>query len=76
MNITAEKIVTDAMELPPTLRAFIAEKLIESLDEPDGLLLSAQWKEEIQRRCAEIDQDAGQLFNADTVFNKAYASLA
>jgi putative addiction module component (TIGR02574 family) len=75
MHITAEKIVTDAMELPPTLRAFIAEKLIESLDEPDSLPLSAQWKEEIQRRCAEIDQDAGQLRNADAVFNKAYASL-
>lgn len=75
MNITAEKIITDAMELPPTLRAFIAEKLLESLDEPDGLPLSTQWKEEIQRRCAEIDQDAGRLRNADAVFNKAYASL-
>ncbi len=75
MNITAEKIVTDAMELPPALRAFVAEKLIESLDETDSLPLSAQWKEEIRRRCAEIDKNSAQLRDADAVFKKAYASL-
>ncbi len=70
MNITAEEIVTDAMELSPALRAFVVEKLIESLDQSDSLPLSAQWKEEILRRCAEIDRDASQLRNADTVFKK------
>lgn len=75
MNITAEKIVTDALELPPALRAFVAEKLIESLEESDSLPLSAQWKEEILRRCAEIDKNGAQLCNADAVFKKAYASL-
>jgi hypothetical protein len=73
MNITAEKIVTDAMELSPALRAFVAEKLIESLDESDTL--SAQWKEEILRRCTEIDRDASQLRDVDAVFKKAYATL-
>jgi putative addiction module component (TIGR02574 family) len=75
MNITAEKIVTDAMELPPALRAFVAEKLIESLDESDSLPLSAQWKEEILRRCAEIDKNGVQLRDVDAIFKKAYASL-
>jgi len=75
MNITAEKIVTDALELPPALRAFVAEKLIESLDESDSLPLSTQWKEEILRRCAEIDKNGAQLCNADAVFKKAHASL-
>ena len=31
MNSTAEKVVWEALELPPALRAFVAEKLIESL---------------------------------------------
>lgn len=75
MNITAEKIVTDAMGLPPVLRAFVAEKLIESLDESAGLPLSAKWKEEIRRRCAEVDSSAGHLRDADAVFKNAYASL-
>ena len=75
MSITVEKIVTDAMGLPPALRAFVAEKLIESLDESAGLPLSAKWKEEIRRRCAEIDSSAGHLRDADAVFKNAYASL-
>jgi hypothetical protein len=68
MSITAEKIVTDAMGLPPVLRAFVAEKLIESLDESDSLPLSAKWKEEIRRRCDELDSSAGHLRDADAVF--------
>jgi putative addiction module component (TIGR02574 family) len=75
MSITAEKIVTDAMALPPVLRAFVAEKLIESLDESAALPLSEKWKEEIRRRCAELDSSAGNLRDADEVFKNAYASL-
>jgi hypothetical protein len=37
MRTAAEKVVSEAMGLPPTLRAFVAEKLIESLDAPGGL---------------------------------------
>ena len=75
MIITAEKIVSDALRLPPVLRAFVAEKLIESLDESAGRPLSEKWKEEIRRRCAEIDSSAGHLRDADEVFKNAYASL-
>jgi putative addiction module component (TIGR02574 family) len=75
MNTTAKKIVAEAMELPAVLRAFIAEKLIESLDESPVLPLSTAWKEEVRRRCAEIDSSAAQLRDADVVFKNAYASL-
>ena len=73
MSTTAEKIVTDAMGLPPALRAFVAEKLIESLDAPDDSPLSAKWKEEVRCRCAELDRGAVELRTADA---KARASLA
>jgi len=76
MTTTAEKVVTEAMGLPPTLRAFVAEKLIESLDAPDSPPLSAKWRKEVRRRCAEVDRGAVRLRNADAVFAKAYASLA
>ncbi len=75
MSITAEKVVSEAMELPPALRAFVAEKLIESLDLPEAPGLSAKWKKEIRRRSAEIDRGSVKLRTADTVFKKAYASL-
>lgn len=57
------------------MRAFVAEKLIESLDACDGPPLSAKWREEVRRRCAEMDSGATELRDADMVFAKAYASL-
>ncbi|HCC54141.1 MAG TPA: addiction module antitoxin RelB [Desulfobulbaceae bacterium] len=75
MATTVEKIMDEAMGLPPTLRAFVAEKLIESLDVRD-YPLSATWQVEIRRRCAEIDNSTARLRDADTVFKNAYASLA
>ena len=76
MSTTAEKVMTEAMALPPTLRAFVAEKLIESLDAPDSPPLSAKWRKEVRRRCAEVDRGAVNLRDADAVFAKAYAALA
>ena len=76
MAPTAEKVMKDAMGLPPELRAFVAEKLIESLDVPEAPPLSAKWKKEVRRRCAEMDRGAVKLRAAGAVFAKAYAALA
>ena len=74
MKTTAEKVVSEAMELPPALRAFVAEQLIESLDAPAVPQLSAKWKREIRRRCAEVDRSV-KLSDASTVFAWAATSL-
>ena len=76
MNKTLEKVMSDALELPPALRAFMAEKLIESLDSSDVPALSSKWKTEIRRRSVEIDQGIAKLHSADAVFKKAFASLS
>ena len=75
MSTTAKKVVRQAMALPPALRAFVAEKLLESLDAPECPPLSPKWKKEVRRRCAEVDRVAVKLRDADAVFAKAYASL-
>jgi hypothetical protein len=75
MSVTAEKVMLEAMGLPPALRAFVAERLIESLDVPDSPPLSAKWRREIRRRCAEVDRGAVKLRDAAAVFDKAYAAL-
>jgi hypothetical protein len=75
MSTTVKKVVKDAMALPPALRAFVAEKLIESLDAPECPPLSPKWKKEVRRRCAEVDRVAVKLRDADVVFAKAHASL-
>ncbi len=75
MKITVEQVVSEALELPPSARAFIAEKIIESLDAAAGVELSPQWKEEIRKRCNEVDQGLVQLRDAESIFEKAYAAL-
>ena len=76
MSITTEKVVSEALELPPSLRAFVAEKLIESLDAAEVPGLSAKWKKDLRRRCAEIDRGTVSLRASEIVFKRAYAALA
>lgn len=73
--MTAEKIVAEALALTPQARAFMAERLIESLDMVPGEKLSSQWGVETQKRCREIDESAVELHDAADVFAKAYAAL-
>ncbi len=76
MSVRAEKVVSEALDLPPVLRAFVAEKLIESLDLSQAPRLSVKWRKEIRRRCRQLDRGLVKLRDAETVFAKAYASLA
>jgi len=76
MSITAEKIVTEAMSLSPHARAFVAECLIESLDASPGENISPAWRDEVRKRCREMDDGTVELQEAADVFAKAYAALA
>jgi hypothetical protein len=74
--MTAEKLVSEALQMPNTIRAFVAERLIESLDFDSDVVLSPEWKAEIDKRCREMDEGTVSLIDADTVFKKAYARLS
>lgn len=76
MNMTAEKLVSEALQMPNTVRAFVAERLIESLDFDSYVDLSPEWKAEIDKRCREIDEGTVSLIDGDEVFKKAYARLS
>jgi hypothetical protein len=76
MNARIDKIVAEALGLPAPLRAFIAAKLLESLDVDGDQELSPEWKEEIRKRCKEIDEGAVHLVEADDAFAKAYSKLS
>lgn len=73
MKTSVKKIVSEALLLPPSLRALVAEQLIESLDEGAGHELSPAWREEILRRCAEIDEGRAELLDGDEVMARAFA---
>jgi putative addiction module component (TIGR02574 family) len=76
MNTAVDRIVSEALALPPNVRALVAEKLIESLDSAADCDLSPAWRKEIQRRCQEIDEATAELIDADAAFARAYAALA
>ena len=75
MSTTVDQLVSEALRLPPQARAFVAEKLIESLDAERGEELSPAWKEEVRRRCREIDERLVELSSAEDVFARAYAAI-
>jgi len=62
--------------MPIPIRAFVAERIIESLDMDSKVELSPAWKAEIEKRCKEIDDGTVTLLDADEVFKKAYARLS
>lgn len=76
MNMTAAKLVSEALQMPSTVRAFVAERIIESLDFDSNVDLSPEWKAEIDKRCHEMDEGTVSLIDADEVFKKAYARLS
>ncbi|WP_372798725.1 addiction module protein [Pontiella sp.] len=75
MKMTAEQLITGAMDLPPAMRAFVAEKLIESLDVDPAPEISDAWKETVERRCREMDSGAARMMDADEAFSRAHAVL-
>jgi hypothetical protein len=75
MGLPAEKIIAEALHLPGPLRALVAERLIESLDFEESEEITPEWREEIVRRCREIDEKIVELVPAETVLAKAYAAL-
>ncbi|HEW79064.1 MAG TPA: addiction module antitoxin RelB [Phycisphaerales bacterium] len=75
MSKTAEQLIYEVLHLPSQQRAFIAEKLLESLDYDQDFQLSEEWKGEIKRRCKEIDDGLVELIPAEKVLNKAFSQL-
>ena len=56
MNATAEKLVDEAMALPLEDRAFLAHKLLVSLDNTVDADAEEQWNQVIDRRSREIEE--------------------
>ncbi|MEI6334652.1 MAG: addiction module protein [Methylococcaceae bacterium] len=63
MNI--ETIAEQALKLEPTSRAYIAEILLESLDYEEDFIVSEAWRQEIQKRCNEIDTNSSILVDGE-----------
>ena len=67
MKVDAKKILEEGMHLEPSTRALIAETLLESLDFEEDFEISQAWRDEIQRRCEQMDRGEVELIDSDTV---------
>jgi len=75
MKTAIETVIAEVLSLSPQARAFVAEKLIESLDSEEEVILSPAWKEEVRKRCREIDEGSVTLRDSEDVFARGYAAL-
>ena len=76
MSLTAKKIVSEAMSLPAPVRAYVAERLIESLDSENPAEVPSLWCKEIEKRCKELDDGLVDLIPAKDVFASALDKLS
>jgi putative addiction module component (TIGR02574 family) len=65
-----EVITEQALRLEPRLRAYVAEILLESLDYEEDVIVSESWRQEIQKRCHEIDDDPSILIDGEHFMNE------
>jgi putative addiction module component (TIGR02574 family) len=70
-----QQIEIEALALPPKKRAQLADKLWESLDDTTRPFLDEEWKAEIRRRCAEIDEGTVKLIPGDQAIREARKKL-
>lgn len=66
---------SEALKLPLSDRARLAEALLESLEAPSEEETRRLWSEEARRRDAELDADPSLGRPADEVFRDARARL-
>lgn len=58
MSGKGQKVLEEALTLPPEERANLAAELIESLDGPEDEAVEEAWALEIQQRMGEVESGA------------------
>jgi hypothetical protein len=66
--MSVNQMLVEALAFPAHVRAFIAEKLLESLDYEEDFPVSGEWLTEMRQRAREIDEGVVTLIPADQVF--------
>ncbi len=75
MRDSLEQIQREALALPANERAQLVEKLWESLGDTTCPHLSEEWKEDIDRRCLEIDEGKARMTPGEDVMRETREML-
>ncbi len=65
---SSAKVVNDALSLPPKSRAKLAEKLLESLDDPRQREFDRLWAEEVEDRIDAYETGSLKMIPGQEVF--------
>jgi putative addiction module component (TIGR02574 family) len=65
-----EMITEKALKLSSPARACIVEALLESLDFEEDFPVSAEWRDEITKRCYEIDSKHVELIAGEVAMTR------
>lgn len=71
--LTTDHVMTEAMSLPIEARAYIAERLLASLDQEDEI--SPEWMAELERRRADYKAGKTTAIPMDEMMGKTRAAL-
>ena len=63
-------VFDDALSLPSDMRAELAERLVQSLDEPEEIQLTPAWRREIRRRLEAFDKGEMEAIPSEEVFER------
>jgi len=75
MPRTLGELADEALALPSAARAFLAEKLLETLDGEDDVSVTESWRQEIRRRCQALDEGVTQAIHGDDAMSTARSSV-
>ena len=74
MTSKLEHLVEEVLELPTESRAFLAERLLESIDGGEDFAVSTAWQKEIRRRCRELEAGTARTYPAAQVLREMRAA--
>ncbi len=67
---SSAKVVSEALSLPPKSRAKLAEKLLESLDDPRQREIDRLWAEEVEDRIDAYERGELKAIPGKEVFRR------
>lgn len=75
-NAALDRLRSQALELPESERAQLAQELVKSLDAPFDADAADAWDAELVRRLAEIDAGTARLVDRDALSRRMRDRLA
>ncbi|MDA1142947.1 MAG: addiction module protein [Planctomycetota bacterium] len=69
------RLAEDLLSLPPPSRAYLADRLVDSIDQYAEPEIEAAWRSEVERRLEEYEEGKVEGISSEEVFRQARKRL-